>query len=510
MTSFEFELVIDFGNVGYRQAQSPFRVRLKADALWALFRDVLAAHRVYELLLIERPGDAWDYVSVLIEEAPAAVLNRVARLRSETERTQGETRSTQRTEVPFNEFDQLFYWAGDDTEPEDEAWLSGKDRPAVRAFAQQLLAAVGAARDRLAWNDPLARCALERVRANEHPYAYLPRGLAIRRGQEHAPNPPIHSEAFYKHLERLLRDPELVSVAYRADGDHRVLRAMASEQRRRATATGHEPGVALHLSALCNQRISNDDWGSEIWFFEEGLGHGDLFIDGGGLGGAPIKALVQRHGRVPGRCILSVVDEGDINGFEREAGDGFVLYRKQAPDRRRVALEKIESRRSRELGPVLTFDGTGSTLFDYDKAVVLVGESISAKARSTLAKILAEWQQHRGDPALLVFGDRRPFELAGCRLMQDRAAEGATSAWIRGALRTARPWMDALIALDPPSWSTEAIAALVEDQTSPWAPWVVTYGDTGALQSHYVIGRDLDEVLLQASARARSMRPQQL
>ena len=72
------------------------------------------------------------------------------------------------------------------------------------------------------------------------------------------------------------------------------------------------------LSALTNQRISNEDWGSEIWFFEEGLGHGDLFIEGGGdLGGAPIKSLVQRHGRVPGRYILSAADEGDVSGFDR-------------------------------------------------------------------------------------------------------------------------------------------------------------------------------------------------
>lgn len=510
MTSFESELVIDFGNVGYRQSQLPFKVRLKAAALWGLFRDALAAHRIYELLLIERPGDVWDYVSVLIEEAPPAVLSRLARLRSETNGAQGEMPTTQRIEVPFNEFDQLFYWAGDDTEPEDEAWLSCKERPAVRAFAQQLLAAASAARDRLAWGDPLARHALERARANEHPYAYLPRASATRLGQEHAPNSPIHSDAFYKQLESLLRDPELVSVAYRADGDHRVLRAMASEQRRRATATGHAPGMALHLSALSNQRISNDDWGSEIWFYEEGLGHGDLFIEGGGLGGAPIKALVQRHGRVPGRCILSVIDEGDISGFEREAGDGFVLYRKQAPDHRRLALERIESRRSSRLGPVLTFGGPGSTLFDHDKAVVLVGESISAQARSTLAQVLAEWQRHGGDPALLVFGDREPFDLAGCRALQAQGNEGATSAWVRAALRKARPWMDVLIALDPPNWSAEAVAALVKDQTTPWAPWVVTYGSAVALQSDYTIDGDLDGVLVQASDRARSLRPQRL
>lgn len=467
-------------------------------------------HRVYELLLIERPGDVWDYVSVVVEAGPPAVLQRIERERS-TAAGQHTTPPKQVAELPFSAFDQLFYWAGDDTEPEDEAWLTHKDSAVMRAFAQQLLAAADATRVRLEWTDPLIRHTAERVRSNQHPYVYLSRPVALHRGREHTPNPSCHTDAFYKQLAKLLRDPNLTSVAYRADGDHGVLRAMATEQRRRASHTGHKPGYAMHLSALTNQRVSNEDWGSEIWFFEEGLGHGDLFIEGGGLEGAPIRSLVQRHGRVPGRYILSGADEGDVSGFDREVGDGFVLYRRQVPDPRRVALEMIESRRNSPLGPVMTFEGTGSTLFDYDKAVFVVGESISVQARSVLAEVVAEWQQGGGDPAVLVLGDCRPFEEAGCRrLLQAEVDGGGTPAWLRATLGDARPWTDVIIALSPPEWSIPVLADLVTDQANPWAPWVVTYGDAGSLVPDHIIDGNLNQMLRQAHKRAQMMRPRQL
>lgn len=507
MDCFESELVIDLGSVGNRYEQHRFRVRLKADALWALFKDVQAAHRVYELLLIERPGDVWDYVSVVLEEAPPKLLTRVARVRSGADRTGDEGVRGQHIELPFNEFDRLFRWTGDDTEPEDEAWLVGKDQAPVRMFCRQLLAAARVVRDGLDWGDSLTRHVLDRVRADEHPYAFVPRSSAVRLGREHMRNMPIHGDAFYVKLRELLRDPELTSVAYRADGDYGVLRAMAAEQRRRAAATGHAPGIALRLSALCNQRISNDDWGSEIWFHEEGLGHGDLFIEGGGLYGASLKSLVERHGRVPGRWILSVVDDGEIAGFSREAGDGFVLYRRRSPDRRRVALEKIDSWRRDSFGPVMSFGRAGSTLHGYDKAVVVVGDSVDDAARSALAGMLAEWQQHGGDPAVLVFGDRAPFHLAGCTLLPDPRAEGVSSSWILGALRKSRPWVDVLVALEPPPWVSDVLTELVEDQADPWAPWVVSSGDTGSLRSDLGIAGDLAESLRRASSDARAKRP---
>ncbi len=57
MTAYKAEFKIDFGEVGYWDARRPFRICLDASPLAALIRHAEIAHRVYELLLIERPGD---------------------------------------------------------------------------------------------------------------------------------------------------------------------------------------------------------------------------------------------------------------------------------------------------------------------------------------------------------------------------------------------------------------------------------------------------------------------
>ncbi len=87
------------------------------------------------------------------------------------------------------------------------------------------------------------------MKSGGHPYCYLDRDVAREKSREMPPNEARHTPAFYKKLSALLRDADLASVAYRADGDYRVLRMMATEQRRRANLTGHDAGNALHLSA---------------------------------------------------------------------------------------------------------------------------------------------------------------------------------------------------------------------------------------------------------------------
>ena len=377
MTTYESALTVDFGEVGFWNGKQPFRVRLETGPLADLIRATENAHRVYELLLLDRPGDVWDYVWVVLEAAPQSVEDRVARARQRVQpKGTDSIHPWPDDRLPFKVFDSLFYWAWDDTEPEDGAWLNHRDSALMRAFSQQALSIVRAAQSRLEWNDHLLRHVVSRVKSGGHSHCYLDRDAARNKSREMAPNDAQHTPGFYKKLSDLLRDADFASIAYRAAGDYRVLRMLATEQRRRANLTGHDAGGALHLSALVNNKVSNEAWDSEIWFFEEGLAHGDLFIEGGGLGSGNIKALVELHHRVPGKFILSWRDEGSINGFTAEAGEGWVLYTKQSPDTRRMALQTIQDRRRSKLGAVLSFTDSGSTLFDHDKTVVVVGSKV--------------------------------------------------------------------------------------------------------------------------------------
>lgn len=82
--------------------------------------------------------------------------------------------------------------------------------------------------------------------------------------------------------------------------------------------------------------------------------------------------------------------EGRIAGFEKEYGEGWVLYRKQSPDARRQALQRIEDRRRNPAGTVLSFSDNGASIFVHEKSVVLVGAEVSSEARQSLAAVIAD------------------------------------------------------------------------------------------------------------------------
>lgn len=400
---------------------------------------------------------------------------------------------------------------GDDTDPEDEAWLGHRNSATMRAFARQLLAIVRTAQSGLGRNDHLLHHLVMRIRSGDHPFSDLERTIAIAEGREYT-NDCLYSEDFYNRLAESLADPEVTSVAYCSDGDYRVLRMMATEQRRRASITGHSAGHALYLSALVDHTRSNEAWDSEIWFFGEGLAHGDLLIHDGSLGSTKLKALVEKSRRIPGRYILSKNYEGSIKGFDTEKGDGWVLYRKQSPDGRRVGLERIQTRRHSRLGPVLKFAGDGTSLFDYDKTVVVVGETVSIPARTALAVAMAEWQTHGGDPVFIVLGDIRPFESLGCRDLLQPAlhpenGSSTPTSWLEAVLRQSRPWIDVIVALDAPGWATQALANCVRRQSDdPWTPWLVGSSRIGQLEVDHTLEGDLATVLGEAHRRAQMMR----
>lgn len=417
MTTDNDELTVNLGDVGYRNSLEPFSVRLDASALTALIAASADACRVYELYLIDRPGDVWDYVSVVVDAVPSRVTCGIQHERKKLKSPYHDKYPWGEDRVPFTAFDSMFYWAGDDTEPADEAWLTHRDSRQMRDYATRLLGKVKAAQGGLHSNDDLLSHIVDTIKSGTHPYSFLERKAAVVKSAAQRLSAPEHSDAFYNKLRDILHDPELASIAYRGNGDYQILRMLATEQRRRASQTKHLPGHAMYINAAVNRQTNNLAWGSEIWFYQEGIGHGDLFIQGvGQVGGASIKELVEVHHRItPGRYILSVKDEGDISDFDKVAGDGWVLYTKPNPFDRRTGLDYVESQRSRKLGPVLAFAEFGQTLFEFDKTLIVVGEDVPVQAREALATPLMEWEAKGGDPVLIVFGDSGPFERAGCR-----------------------------------------------------------------------------------------------
>ncbi len=188
-------------------------------------------------------------------------------------------------------------------------------------------------------------------------------------------------------------------------------------------------------------------------------------------------------------------------------------YRKTQPASRRHGPSRIETRRRTRLGPVLKFAAEGATVFDYDKAVVVVGEAIANPVREVLAAVIAEWQGAGGDVSLIVMGEVQTFGLAGCRgilqlLTPSNAEVGGESAEpMRSTLHYSRPWVDVVIALDAPDWACEVLADHLAGITGGWRPWIVATPGARHLTANLILEGELVAELSEAHLRAKAARP---
>lgn len=251
------------------------------------------------------------------EAVSRAIGGRIELARSRDRSKRGQLHRWPQDKLPFRIFDGFFQYVGEDTEPAAEAWLSERDGVSLEGYAESLLAIAQTALANLGWNDPLLEHELKLARLHKHCFSHVSRAVASESAldQDNAPRPPEHEPGFYRQLEELLDDPTLVSVAYRGTGDWRLMRLLCTEQRRRANATGHTQLHALHLSALCDYRAGVDAWDARIRFFEEGLDHGDLFIESSRQGGLPIKELIEtRSQRLRSYSRMSLTSRSTATG----------------------------------------------------------------------------------------------------------------------------------------------------------------------------------------------------
>lgn len=500
MWNYQLDLTIHFGNIGSIGGKpAPYVVRLTCDPLLELIKDAKKAHRIYELLLIERPGDVWDYVQVEVSG------------NTET----GSSANTGRKQA-FNEYDSQFFWQWDDTPSIDAAWLTYRESPALQAYARQLLAMVRESIQKLGHGGHLITHVVDSIHGQTHALCFYTREKAIQKGLQYGMPDGGFTVDFHRQLGRLLRDKNLVSVAYRDGGDYEVLRALATEQRRRSNRTGHRLSQSLLIHALVNRKVGNEIWGSEIAYFDEGLGHGDLFIQGSGMGGSPVGALIQSGFRNEPAHILAATDQGEILGYVRTSGPGWFGYSRIEPVYRRMAMELAEHRRSSKLGFILAFEEVGATVFEQDMTVFYVGKSIDSQARKAIADCVAEWQGVGGKVILIVEGDQSLFIERSCKEIYappDLAGDTTDDElehWLWHVFRRALPWVDVIISLDAPDWANRALSQRASDTDSVWTPWVVAQPEPKYLKVDYLLSPKLDIVINEAHRRATGFRSQTL
>ncbi len=316
----------------YRGKSYPFRVALLEHALDHLIEDARQAYRVYELFAVRRPGDVWKYLWVQLIEVSERVQQRYQHARTKCQKYQAD-HPWPAHQIPLMVFDDLFWWCGDDTEPEDECWLRARKSATLQASTRRWFDRIRAAQTALeASDDVLIRHEIRALQAMTHPYdtdAHLP---LVRTPPFYvSPTRPQRTPAYYHQLQTLLTRPAVRCVACRGDQDFHTLRLVGTEQRRRAETTGQLPVASLAISVLSDGVPAMTAWQAVVVFYSEGLGYGDLYVDQPDRG-ASLKDLVEKHHR-RSHWFLTWQDAGEIDGYQRTCGAGWVCYEDQDPDR---------------------------------------------------------------------------------------------------------------------------------------------------------------------------------
>jgi hypothetical protein len=307
----------------FRGESTPFRVEVQHHALEHLMADALEAHRVYELMMIRRPGDVWKYLWVKALEVPSSVS---IRLTSKRDHDYPFGRCPwPDNSIPLNLFDSFFYWCWDDTSPESECWLREREGRNFLEFGRQLFLRIQQTQQVVANSaDLLIRAEITKIEALQHCHdldAQTPFELTTPDYQSQTA--PKRLSTYYNKLRELLTMPEISMVAVRGDDDYHTMRLLCQEQLRRSQISGKPLAHELVLHALSDGQSYYRRWGAAVMCWQEGLGYGDLWINTG-----EVHATFRDHLENTRLCrmMLSPKDEGEIKGYSRTQGDGWVLY----------------------------------------------------------------------------------------------------------------------------------------------------------------------------------------
>lgn len=313
-------IALDLECRGYRGERWPFRVQLLTHALDHLIADAKEGHRVYEFFAIRRPGDIWKYVWVGIVDVSDNVRSRCdgARAKALVNWPDGQ--------IPFSVFDGLFWGDGWDDEPDDVPWLLWRGRATSQEFVEACLEIVRFAQSALRHsNDSLIRHEIAFLDRFKHESDYLDSPPTNLTDTDYSsPVIPGCEPGLYAKLKELVARPEVTTVSFRGEPDHQLFRILCREQQTRR----EEPGaVPVEICALVNAPPAVSSWGATVTFMEEGLRWGVLHVERANRFGGPLRELLSdRLPKSSRHLLLLDRDEGEITGYRRHGGTGWMLY----------------------------------------------------------------------------------------------------------------------------------------------------------------------------------------
>ena len=414
MARYENTLLIDFGETGPWYERYNFSVRLNALALSALIDEARRGVRIYELSMIQRPGDLWRYIAAELVEAPESLHQRLRERWQQATPRWGDHPWPEGF-LPILEFNKLFWDGGEDTDPVDACWLGHLNSRGLDSFLEQLLAWVRTVKYTLGWDDLLAKHELDLIKQVKHPYDFSDPSEWTRGFQATKFDDNRFGDAFYEKARELISEPDVISVAWRGQGDYTLLRMLCTEQRERANRQQCKPGRAFMIHAQASCCIDITPWDAKAMFYSEGIGYGDLFIDQNSVD-AYSKELMETDFRSPRRYLLCLPSDIDIDGYTRQMGDGWTLYtRSPRCDNRTIASYRANYMIPLSRGVLALREKEQSwTVFSHERLVFVISGKSDVNWFD-LAQQIARLERNDAQVKVIVSFHRDEFAAAGCK-----------------------------------------------------------------------------------------------
>jgi len=316
-------MLISLEGLHYRGEKFSIKVEIRNHALTNLILDAKNGYRVYELFSITRPGDIWKYFWLELIDVPENITKRVEHKYKEFFNEYSFVTWPEQ-QIPFVEFDHLFYWAGDDTEPEDECWLGERRSQTFNHIADEAFESIKLTQKQIAQSSDLViQNELSLINKAQHYYDYDESSPFKLTYDSYKCITPLRSGEYYKKLQSILDSGMVNSVASRGSNDFETIKLICRDQIKRVTDSNKEP---LEISILCDGLDYTLAWGAKVWFYSEGIGGSELWIEQDRMG-ETIKCLVEKYDSKK-EAYFSHVDEDEIEGYIHEQGDGWHLYLK--------------------------------------------------------------------------------------------------------------------------------------------------------------------------------------
>lgn len=326
--------------------KSVLRFRLEEDALDQLLNHADQDCRLYELWSLRQPGEMCHYANVKLMSPSTDLSDWLMQWLSENDR-EIIRRLHCGEPVSFSKFDDLFRNPGEDVNPAYWQWMAWRNGAQCRTYLRELLMRANTKLSSIRLTSSLAEQVLRRIETSKHEFCFLPEEKAIRQSSLCRPAPGRLSDSFLRALAVQLSEPNINSVAISADSmDLSLAKIVCTEQRRRTEQSGLPPGEAFQIVLWVDQGSLSipNEWEAVVLTMIEGVPRADMWIDLG-VRGRPFGFW---QSRLPCLVALCAIDCGEREGYVRDAGDDWTLYRSAELKQQRANFKAESNKKNLE------------------------------------------------------------------------------------------------------------------------------------------------------------------